>query len=40
MEVLEGSKEDYRIKDGSLFSPHFEFNLYELEGGELHPETG
>ena len=38
MEVLEGSMEDYRIKDGSLFSAKFEFNLYEPEGGELTPQ--
>ena len=38
MEVLEGSMEDYRIKDGSLFSAKFEFNLYEPEGGEMSKE--
>ena len=35
MAVLEGSMEDYRVKDGALFSSLCEFNLYESEGDEL-----
>ena len=35
MEVLEGSMEDYRVRDGVLYSSLCEFNLYESEGGEV-----
>ena len=35
MEVLEGSMEDYRVRDGVLYSSLCEFNLYESEGSEV-----
>ena len=38
MEVLEGSMEDYRVRDGVLYSSLCEFNLYESEGGEVISE--
>ena len=38
MPVLEGSIEDYRVKDGLLYSSFCEFNLYESEGSEVISE--
>ena len=35
MAVLEGSMEDYRVRDGVLYSSACEFNLYESEGGQV-----
>ena len=35
MDILEGSMQDYRIRDGALFSANFEFNLFEREGATV-----
>ena len=35
MPLLEGSMEDYRVRDGLLYSSFCEFNLYESEGSAI-----